>query len=91
MFPILALFLSNEVYLCICDKNNINTTCNCKSFKSFIEADNYYKNHYYNQNYYNNNKHISTMISTEYIPHLLKKYYLNYNLSKLLLKCNLVK
>ena len=90
MFPILALFLSNEVYLCICDKNNINTTCNCKSFKSFIEADNYYKNHYYNQNYYNNNKHISIMISTEYIPHLLKKYYLNYNLSKLLLKCNLV-
>ena len=44
MFPILALFLSNEVYLCICDNNNINTTCNCKSFKSFIEADNYYKN-----------------------------------------------
>jgi hypothetical protein len=94
MFPILALFLSNEVYLCICDNNNINMTCNCKSFKSFIEADNYYKNHYYNQNNENNNnnknKHISTMISTEYIPHLLKKYYLNYNLSKLLLKCNLV-
>jgi hypothetical protein len=65
MFPILALFLSNEVYLCICDNN---MTCNCKSFKSFIEADNYYKNHYYNKN-----KHISTMISTEYIPHLLKK------------------
>jgi hypothetical protein len=51
MFPILALLLSNEVYLCICDNNNNNK-----------------------------NKHISTMISTEYIPHLLKKYYLNYNL-----------
>ena len=48
------------VYLCICDNNN--TTCNYKSFKSFIEADNYYKNHYYNQNNENNNKnkHIST-------------------------------
>ena len=85
----LELFLSNEVYLCICDKNiKINITCDCKSFNSFIEANNYY-NDVYNEN--KENKHISTMISTEYIPHLLKKYYLNYNLSKLLLKCNLVK
>ena len=29
----LELFLSNEVYLCICDKNiKINITCDCKSF-----------------------------------------------------------
>ena len=80
MFPILSLILSNEVYLCICDKNNINITCNCKSFNSFIEADNYYNN-----NFNNNNKHISTIISTEYIPHLFKKYYLNNKLSDLLL------
>ena len=77
MFPILSLILSNDIYLCICDKNNIY--CNCKSFNSFIEADNYYSNNY-------NNENISTMISTKYIPHIFKKYYLNYKLSKLLLK-----
>ena len=67
-------------YLCICNINTIGIICNCKSFNSFIEANNYYiKNN-------ENNKHISTMISTEYIPHLFKKYYLK--LSKLLLKCN---
>ena len=94
MFPILSLILSNEVYLCICDKNNINITCNCKSFNSFIEADNYYNNNFNNNNnnfnnnnnnFNNNNKHISTIISTEYIPHLFKKYYLNNKLSDLLL------
>ena len=77
MFPILSLILSNDIYLCICDKNNINIYC--KSFNSFIEADNYYSNNY-------NNENKSTMISTKYIPHIFKKYYLNYKLSKLLLK-----
>ena len=58
MFPILSLILSNEVYLCICvKKNNINIICNCTSFNSFIEA-----NNYYNKNFYYNNKDISTMI-----------------------------
>ena len=79
--------IKEDVYLCICDKNNINITCNCKSFNSFIEADNYYNNNFNNNNnnFNNNNKHISTIISTEYIPHLFKKYYLNNKLSDLLL------
>jgi hypothetical protein len=36
---------------------------------------------------YNNtdNNHISTMISTRYIPRIFQKYYLNYKLSILLL------
>ena len=80
MFPILSLILSNDIYLCICDKNNSNISCDCKSFKSFIEADNYYLSNY------KNNKHISTMISTEYVPHIFKKFYLKYKLSTLLLK-----
>jgi hypothetical protein len=84
----MGLILSNDIYLCICNINTIGIICDCKSFNSFIEANNYYiKNNENNEN----NKHISTMISTEYIPHLFKKYYLNYKLSKLLLKCNLDK
>jgi hypothetical protein len=63
--------LSNDIYLCICDKNHTNISCDCKSFKSFIEANNYYSSNY-------NNKQISTMISTEYVPNIFKKYYLNY-------------
>ena len=81
MFPLsLSLLLSNDVYLCICDKKYTNISCNCKSFKSFIEANNYYLNKH------NNNNNISTIISTKYIPHIFKKYYLNNRLSKILVK-----
>lgn len=81
MFPLLSLILSNDIYLCICDKNYLDISCNCKSFNSFMEA-----NDYYMKNYNNNNQHISTMISTKYIPHILKKYYLNNKISELLVK-----
>ena len=70
-----------DVYLCICDKNHVNITCNYKLFKSFIEANNYYEKKYNNTD----NNHISTMISTKYIPRIFQKYYLNYKLSLLLL------
>ena len=85
MFPLsLSLLLSNDVYLCICDKKYTNISCNCKSFKSFIEAKNYYLN-----KHNNNNNNISTMISTKYIPHIFKKYYLNNRLSEILVKVKL--
>ena len=74
--------VKEDVYLCICDKNYVNITCNYKLFNSFIEADNYYKKYYT----YPENTHISTMVSTKYIPRIFKKYYLNYKLSNLLLK-----
>jgi hypothetical protein len=35
--------VKENVYLCICDKNNVITICNYKLFNSFIEANNYYK------------------------------------------------
>jgi hypothetical protein len=70
-----------DVYLCICTINCVNISCNYKHFNSFLEADKYYQ-----KKYNNYNKHISTMISTKYIPQMFKKYYLNYKLSKLLLK-----
>ena len=70
-----------DVYLCICDKNHVNITCNYKLFKSFMEANNYYENKYNNTD----NNHISTMISTKFIPRIFQKYYLNYKLSTLLL------
>jgi hypothetical protein len=73
---------NDDVYLCICNKNNVNISCNYKEFKSFLEADKYYQEKYNDID----NKHISTMISTKYIPQIFKKYYLNYKLSKLLLK-----
>jgi len=71
-----------DVYLCICYINMVNISCNYKLFASFIEADKYYQKNYNNFD----NKHISTMISTKYIPQIFKKYYLNYKLSKLLLR-----
>jgi hypothetical protein len=71
--------IKEDVYLCICDKKYVNITCNYKLFNSFIEANNYYEKKY------NNTNHISTIISTRYIPRILQKYYLNYKLSKKLL------
>jgi hypothetical protein len=59
---------NDNVYLCICNKNNVNISCNYKHFNSFLEAN----------KYNNDNNHISTMISTKYIPQMFKKYYLNY-------------
>lgn len=70
-----------DVYLCICYINMFNISCNYKHFNSFLEA-----NKYYEKKYNNDNNHISTMISTKYIPQIFKKYYLNYKLSKLLLR-----
>ena len=78
---ILVKTCKEDVYLCICDKNHVNITCNYKLFKSFMEANNYYENKYNNTD----NNHISTMISTKYIPRIFQKYYLNYKLSILLL------
>lgn len=71
-----------DVYLCICDKNYLNITCNYKLFESFMEANNYYEKNYNNTD----NNHISTMISTRFIPRIFQKYYLNYKLSNLLLQ-----
>jgi hypothetical protein len=73
--------VKENVYLCICDKNNVITICNYKLFNSFIEANNYYKKKYNNID----NNHISTIISTRYIPRILQKHYLNYKLTTLLL------
>jgi hypothetical protein len=73
--------IKEDVYLCICDKNNVILRCNYKLFNSFIEANNYYEKKYNNTN----TNHISTIISTRYIPRILQKYYLNYKLSKILL------
>ena len=74
--------VNDDVYLCICNKNHVNISCNYKQFNSFLEANKYYTNKYNNVD----NKHISTMISTKYIPQIFKKYYLNYKLTKLLLR-----
>jgi len=73
--------VKENVYLCICDRNNDITRCNYKLFNSFIEANNYYKKKYNNID----NNHISTIISTRYIPRILQKHYLNYKLITLLL------
>ena len=73
--------VNDDVYLCICNKNHVNISCNYKQFKSFLEANKYYTN-----KYNDDNNHISTMISTKYIPQIFKKYYLNYKLTKLLLR-----
>ena len=73
---------NDDVYLCICNKNHVNISCNYKQFKSFLEANKYYTNKYNNDD----NNHISTMISTKYIPQIFKKNYLNYKLTKLLLR-----
>jgi hypothetical protein len=81
--------VKEDVYLCICNKNYVNITCNYKLFNSFIEANNYYKK-YYNYNY-PENTHISTIISTRYIPQIFQKYYLNYKLSNLLLQFDINK
>jgi hypothetical protein len=72
---------NEDVYLCICDKKYVNITCNYKLFSSFIEANNYYEKKYNNID----NNHISTIISTRYIPRIFQKYYLKYKLSTLLL------
>ena len=81
---ILVKTCKEDVYLCICDKNYVNITCNYKLFNSFIEANNYYEKKYNK----NDTNHISTMVSTKYIPIIFKKYYLNYKLSTLLLHFN---
>ena len=73
--------VKEDVYLCICYINLANIYCNYKQFNSFLEADEYYIN-----KYNTNINHISTMISTKYIPGIFKKYYLRYKLSNLLLK-----
>ena len=44
-----------DVYLCICDKNHVNITCNYKLFKSFMEANNYYEKKYNNTDNNNDN------------------------------------
>ena len=75
-------YVKEDVYLCICDKKYVNITCNYKLFSSFIEANNYYEKKYNNID----NNHISTIISTRYIPQIFQKYYLNYKLSNLLLQ-----
>lgn len=72
--------ITKDVYLCICYINLTNISCNYEQFNSFLEADKYYIN-----KYNTNINHISTIISTKYIPGIFKKYYLNYKLSKLLL------
>jgi hypothetical protein len=74
-------YVKEDVYLCICDKKYVNITCNYKLFSSFIEANNYYEKKYNNTD----NNHISTIISTRYIPRIFQKYYLKYKLSTLLL------
>jgi hypothetical protein len=74
-------YVKEDVYLCICDKKYVNITCNYKLFSSFIEANNYYEKKYNNID----NNHISTIISTRYIPRIFQKYYLKYKLSTLLL------
>ena len=76
--------VKEDVYLCICDKKYVNITCNYKLFNSFIEANNYYEKKYNNID----NNHISTIISTRYIPRIFQKYYLKYKLSTLLLHCD---
>ena len=68
----IMMILKEAVYLCI---------CNYKLFNSFIEANNYYEKKYNNTD----TNHISTMISTRYIPGIFQKYYLNHKLSTLLL------
>jgi hypothetical protein len=77
-----------DVFLCVKTKL---TLFECKKFKDFIEANDYFLNNY-NKKDKNDINIISTMISVnKYIPIFLQKYILEYKLMKLFCTTAIIK